>query len=141
MAKCFHEVVDFFSNSRKANFSLKAAERRGGVSFANAVKKAPPLVLTGMVLSKNEGRSTVASGRIISRSHAKKEDVHAVLGLTFQVSRQRLLMNVWLVSVWVFFCVKHLHLRLSTLKMEMDRLLNSLDKLGYFGLGEFGSKL
>lgn len=37
-----------------------------------------------------------------------------------------------------FFCVKYLHLRLSALKMEMHRLLNSLDKLGYFCPRELG---
>lgn len=58
MVECFHEVVDSFNNSRKANFSLKAARRRGRVSFTNVVKKASPSVLTGMVSLKKEGRSS-----------------------------------------------------------------------------------
>lgn len=50
--------------------------------------------------------------------------------LNFRVPRQGLLFNVWLEDVGDYYYVKHLHMRLLALKMEMDRLLNSLDKLG-----------
>lgn len=136
MAECFQVVVDFFSNSRKANFSLKVAGRRGGVTFADAVKSSPPSEFTGLVSSK-EGRSTVAGGSDVSCPYAETDMMHADLAAAFSGSKTRAF-NVCSFGVCGgdFFCVKHLHARLFALQMEMDRLLKSLDKLGHFGPGE-----
>lgn len=138
MAECFQAVVNFFSSSRKANFSLKVAGRRGGVTFADAVKSSPPSEFTGLVSSK-EGRSKVVGGSDVSCPHAETEMVHADLAAAFSGSKTRAF-NVCSSGECRgdFFCVKHLHVRLFALQMEMDRLLKSLDKLGHFGPGELG---
>lgn len=86
MTDCFQDVAAFLNNSRKAKFSLKAAELKGGISFVNVVKKVLPLMLPSKVVLKEEGRLTTVGGRIVLCSHAK-EDKHAILAAEFSGSK------------------------------------------------------
>ncbi|KAB1209556.1 Protein ROOT HAIR DEFECTIVE 3 [Morella rubra] len=138
MADCFHDVVAFLSNARRAKFSSNAAEWQGGVSFADAVKKVPLVMIPGKVVSKGEGRSTVAGGKAVSSSHAK-EDEHGKLAIVSSGSKAGAFNES--ATGWCeddYYCVRHLHTRLAALKMEMDRLLISLDMLGQQGTKDLG---